>query len=263
MTLVRPLTTAAATTTATLALAATVAAAAHVAPAHGAGPAPGGSTPAAVGATTADWTEGLGTVPRAAADVTDASAFADTSWQLAQPVPGRSAGGLPTRETPSTPGGLGTADSVSRLRAASPYGAFRGRWLWPLQPRPLVLRRFEAPATRYGRGHRGIDLAAKPGDAVRSVDAGVVTHAATLAGRGTITLLHASGLRSTYEPVQATVQVGDVIDRGSPIGVVEHVLGHCGVASCLHLGALRGDVYVDPLPLLMGRVILLPVPASW
>ena len=263
MTSARPLTTAAAATTATLALAATVAAVALVAPAHGVGSTPGVSPPAAAGATSADWTPGRGIMPRAWGDMPDAAAFVDRLSPMAQPVPGPSGGGLPVRETSSPAGDLSTADSVSSLRSGSPYDAYRGRWLWPLQPRPLVLRRFEAPATRYGRGHRGIDLAAEPGDAVRSVDAGVVTHAAALAGRGTITLVHASGLRSTYEPVQATVQVGEVIDRGSQIGVVEQVLGHCGVASCLHLGALRGDAYVDPLPLLMGRVILLPVPAAW
>lgn len=262
MTLARPLTTAAATTTATLALAATVAAVALVAAAHGVGPTPGAGTPTAAVATTADGRQSVGTVPWAAGDVSDTSAFADASWPMARPVAGESTGGLTSRQTPSTASDLGTADSVSGVRAGSPNDAYRGRWVWPLQPRPLVLRRFEAPATRYGRGHRGIDLAAKPGDSVLSVDAGVVTHAAALAGRGTITLMHASGLRSTYEPVEATVHVGDVIDRGSPIGVVQPVLGHCGVASCLHLGALRGDAYVDPLPLLMARVILLPVPAT-
>lgn len=132
-------------------------------------------------------------------------------------------------------------------------------WLWPLLPRPALLRQFEAPATRYGRGHRGIDLAARPGDDVRSVDEGVVTHAARLAGRGTITVLHASGLRSTYEPVRATVQVGDVVGRGGLLGVLEAGPAHCGDALCLHLGALRGGDYVDPLPLLIRGVILLPV----
>lgn len=228
MTLTRALTTATATTTATLALAATVVAAAQVAPAHG----------------------GVGPAP--------------LSWPTAPSAASPSTGGPWAREGPSTAGEFSlAADSHPGVSSRSAADVHRGRWLWPLQPRPLVMRSFEAPATRYGRGHRGIDLAARPGDAVRSVDAGVVTHAGSLAGRGTITLLHDAGLRSTYEPVSATVRVGDLVDRGAPVGVVEPVLGHCGAASCLHLGALRGDAYLDPLPLLMGRVILLPVPASW
>jgi murein DD-endopeptidase MepM/ murein hydrolase activator NlpD len=231
MALTLPISKAAATTTGKLVLAATVAAAALVAPTAAIGPAPRAQTPVAARATAGDETPGGGTVLRPAGDLPEASALVDLSWPTA--------------------------------RSGSAADAYRGRWLWPLQPRPVVLRRFEAPATRYGRGHRGIDLAAKAGQGVQSVDAGVVAHAGNLAGRGTITLVHASGLRSTYEPVRATVRVGDVVGRGAPIGVVEPVLGHCGESSCLHIGALRGDVYLDPLPLIMARVILLPVPTSW
>lgn len=178
---------------------------------------------------------------------------------------------------PSAPAALPTGprgNAATRDPAAPPATASSGapgsptgsavatsgsRWLWPLRPRPAVLRRFEAPATRYGRGHRGIDLAARSGDDVRSVDAGVVSHAAVLAGRGTITVMHSSGLRSTYEPVRAGVHVGDLVGRGDLLGVLEMGVGHCADVLCLHLGALRGGDYVDPLPLLVRGVILLPV----
>lgn len=151
------------------------------------------------------------------------------------------------------------------------------RWSWPLWPRPVVLRRFRAPATRYGPGHRGLDLSAAPGQAVRAVDDGIVTHAARLAGRGTVTIRHAFGLRSTYEPVRASVRPGQHVARGEVIGTVETstvvdtgtVLerstgetgsGHCGERPCIHLGALLGSTYRDPLPLLVRGVVLLPVP---
>jgi murein DD-endopeptidase MepM/ murein hydrolase activator NlpD len=126
----------------------------------------------------------------------------------------------------------------------------------------VVARRFDPPSSRYGPGHRGLDLVARPGAVVAAVDAGRVTHAGVIAGRGTLTVLHASGVRSTYEPVRATVRVGAAVARGQPIGTLEDVgaRSHCAPGSCLHLGAIRGELYLDPLALLTGvRVRLLPL----
>jgi murein DD-endopeptidase MepM/ murein hydrolase activator NlpD len=123
-----------------------------------------------------------------------------------------------------------------------------------------VARPFAAPRSRYGAGHRGVDLAAHPGQPVLAVDAGTVTHVGVIAGRGTVSVLHTSGLRSTYEPVTATVHRGDVLARGDPVGTVADVAGHCPPQTCLHLGAVRGHTYVDPLQLLgTRRVRLLPL----
>ena len=146
-----------------------------------------------------------------------------------------------------------------RSPAPGPVQALRGRWAWPLQPRPAVARPFVRPASSWGAGHRGVDLASSSGADVRAVDAGVVGHVGVVAGRGTVTVLHRSGLRSTYEPVDAAVEVSDVVTRGQRIGTVS-TGGHCAPGTCLHLGALRGPVYVDPLTLLGAtRVRLLPL----
>jgi murein DD-endopeptidase MepM/ murein hydrolase activator NlpD len=70
---------------------------------------------------------------------------------------------------------------------------------------------------------------------------------------------HADGLRTTYEPVQPTVAAGQVVARGSLLGVL--VAGHvgCPVEACLHWGLRRDEVYLDPLLLLRPpRVRLLP-----
>lgn len=148
-------------------------------------------------------------------------------------------------------GATGAAGVVDAAR-------LRRTWSWPLTPRPAVLAPFVAPRSTYGAGHRGIDLVASQGQMVRAVDAGVVTHVGVIAGRGTVSITHASGLRSTYEPVHGVAVTGSNVAKGQLIGSVSG-RSHCG-GSCLHLGALAGSAYLDPRPLLGGGpVILLPL----
>jgi murein DD-endopeptidase MepM/ murein hydrolase activator NlpD len=106
-----------------------------------------------------------------------------------------------------------------------------------------------------------VDLAGSPGQEVLAVEAGTVTHVGRIAGRGTVTVLHSSGIRSTYEPVDPAVSSGSPVARGAPLGRLEGSGSHCAPADCLHLGALRGEVYLDPMVFLVGgqRVRLLPL----
>jgi murein DD-endopeptidase MepM/ murein hydrolase activator NlpD len=153
--------------------------------------------------------------------------------------------------------------SPEARRGAMPEAGVRGRWRWPLRPRPSVLRPFRAPVSTYGAGHRGLDLAAAAGDPVLAVEGGVVTHSGMVAGRGTVTVAHVGGLSSTYEPVDPHVAVGAVVSVGDMLGTfrARDGPGHCGGRTCLHLGARRGEAYLDPYPLLAGgRPVLLPVP---
>ncbi|MFE1241733.1 murein hydrolase activator EnvC family protein [Streptomyces tendae] len=123
---------------------------------------------------------------------------------------------------------------------------------WPVGTRPVVLRGWEPPATPYGPGHRGVDLAAGGGAPVRAVAAGRVSFAGPVAGRGVVSVeLAGTGappLRTTYAPVEATVRKGDEVAAGEVLGTVEPAGPHC--APCLHWGLLRGEVYLDPLSLL-------------
>ncbi|WP_443054619.1 murein hydrolase activator EnvC family protein [Streptomyces sp. NBC_00334] len=123
---------------------------------------------------------------------------------------------------------------------------------WPVGDRPAVLRGWEPPATPYGPGHRGVDLAAADGVPVRAVAAGRVSFAGPVAGRGAVSLeLAGTGvppLRTTYTPVEAVVKKGDEVSAGEVLGTVEPPGPHC--TSCLHWGLLRGDVYLNPLSLL-------------
>jgi murein DD-endopeptidase MepM/ murein hydrolase activator NlpD len=136
----------------------------------------------------------------------------------------------------------------------------RGRWRWPLVPRPVVARAFVAPGSAWGAGHRGLDLLGAAGRPVLAVEDGVVSHVGVVAGRGTVTVLHRDGLRSTYEPVDAVVWPGASVHTGEVLGTLAAAGWHCASA-CLHLGARRGGGYLDPEPLLLGaRIILLPLP---
>ena len=136
----------------------------------------------------------------------------------------------------------------------------RSAWAWPLSPQPSVVRRFIAPESRWGAGHRGVDLAGQAGQPVHAVAAGSVSHVGVVAGRGTVSVLHPSGIRSTYEPVDPSVRVGQLVAQGTTLGVLAAAGSHCAPSACLHLGALRDQSYLDPLLLLVGgRVRLLPM----
>ncbi|MFV0461938.1 MAG: M23 family metallopeptidase [Nostocoides sp.] len=123
-----------------------------------------------------------------------------------------------------------------------------------------VIRRFDRPANQWAAGHRGLDLAARAADPVTAVEDGVVTYAGVVAGVGVVAVTHADGLRSTFQPVKATVIVGERVRAGQVIGAVLLSGSHCAPAVCLHLGAVRGSHYLDPWPLLVrSPIVLLPV----
>ncbi|RAY12558.1 M23 family peptidase [Actinomadura craniellae] len=141
-------------------------------------------------------------------------------------------------------------------------------WQWPLRPVPVVLRGFSAPPEPWLPGHRGVDLAARPGQPVHAAGPGLVSYAARLAGQGVVAITHGE-LRTTYLPVDASVRAGQRVAPGQPLGRVAEPdrpggpggFGapgrHCPVP-CLHWGLLRGRSYLDPLSLVHGRVRLLP-----
>lgn len=131
--------------------------------------------------------------------------------------------------------------------------------VWPLDPVPDVIARFDPPAHQWGAGHRGVDLLGHPGQSVKAAASGIVTYAARLAGRGVLTVDH-GGIRTTYEPVSAAVRRGDHVAQGQVIGALQTIGSHCFPRACLHWGALRGTVYLDPLTLVgAGPVRLLPL----
>lgn len=146
---------------------------------------------------------------------------------------------------------------AARQAAAAPQGG----WTWPLDVRTpvTVVRGFDPPATAYGAGHRGVDLAGMPGAPVLAAGSGRVSYAGLLAGRGVLVVVHGE-LRTTYEPVTATVSVGQPVEVGEPIGNLDAGHGGCPEAACLHWGLRRGETYLNPLSVVgAGPVRLLPL----
>ncbi|MEV5317845.1 M23 family metallopeptidase [Streptomyces sp. NPDC052687] len=160
---------------------------------------------------------------------------------------------------------LGPARPAPAADEPSPAGRDRS---WPLPGRPAVLRPWDPPPTPYARGHRGVDLAAPPHSPVLAVAPGRVSFAGRVAGRGVVSVdLTGPGappLRTTYEPVRASVREGDEVTAGQPLGSLEPAASHCPT-TCLHWGLRRGTTYLDPLTLLppwllyQGPPVLLPV----
>lgn len=147
------------------------------------------------------------------------------------------------------------------LLVSAPASADAPRLDWPLRPAPTVTRGFDAPTPDWLAGHRGVDLAGRPGQAVYAAGDGTVVFAGSLAGRPVVSLAHAGGLRTSYQPVRAAVRVGQAVRGGAAIG--ELLAGHpgCPAPACLHWGAMWGPSsgarYVDPLGLLASTPIRL------
>ncbi|MFF4601220.1 murein hydrolase activator EnvC family protein [Streptomyces sp. NPDC001339] len=127
----------------------------------------------------------------------------------------------------------------------------------PAGARPTVLRGWQPPPAPWAAGHRGVDLASSAGAPVWAAAPGRVAYAGTVAGRGVLTLeVSRSGrppLRTTYEPVDATVRKGQRVTAGQQVATLQRGPFHCR-APCLHWGLLRGRTYLDPLTLLPQRM---------
>ena len=131
--------------------------------------------------------------------------------------------------------------------------------VWPLDPRPEVVATFDPPDDPWGAGHRGVDLAGRIGQPVRTALPGEVVFAGRIAGKPVVSVSHGD-TRTSYEPVVASVAVGTRLAAGDVVGVLDLPASHCFPRACLHWGWRRGDTYLDPLDLVGGGPVrLLPL----
>lgn len=170
---------------------------------------------------------------------------------------------MPVSAPASAPMSASVSASVSAPARHSLTGTVprAGPFTWPLAPPHPVVRPFQAPDTPYGPGHRGVDLGGDVDEPVLAAADGVVVFAGQLAGRGVVSVDHANGLRTTYEPVSPAVTAGQRVTAGAVLGHLRP--GHAGCTGapvCLHWGVRRGEEYLDPLALVaaIARIRLLP-----
>lgn len=124
-------------------------------------------------------------------------------------------------------------------------------WAWPVGGSHAIVQSYLAPATEYGPGHRGVDVAAMSPGIVTAPAAGVIHFAGIVVDRPVLSIDHGGGVLSSFEPVTTTLSAGDRVSAGQEIGTIES--GHCPVL-CVHLGARVDGSYVSPLLFLGGAV---------
>lgn len=132
------------------------------------------------------------------------------------------------------------------------------RWRWPVAGSHLVLEQYRAPAHAYGAGHRGVDLSASIGAVVVAPADGIVAFRGTVVDRPLLTIRHAGGLVTTFEPLRSDLAPGGAVTAGQEIGAV--ALGGHTTAGALHVGVRRDGGYINPMLLFgeVSRAILLP-----
>lgn len=149
----------------------------------------------------------------------------------------------------------GVADGPDGVAGAAPPGP---RWTRPVDG--ALVRAFEAPRTRFGPGHRGVDFAAAPGTPVVAAGAGVVVFAGSIGPSSHVVVLHpVSGWRTGYSFLESVaVHRGAAVSGGTVVGTSGGAGdGHDG--SVLHFSLRIGDEYVDPMilfrPLDLGAAV--------
>jgi murein DD-endopeptidase MepM/ murein hydrolase activator NlpD len=140
---------------------------------------------------------------------------------------------------------------LTLVSGSASASAARAVWERPLAG--PVVRPFGLSADRYARGqHRGIDLAAPPGTAVRSACSGRVRFAGSVPAGGRTVSVACGALVATYQHLGAvTVRRGRALVAGAPVGTVGRSGLPRGGRPHLHLGArmAASGRYVDPLVL--------------
>jgi murein DD-endopeptidase MepM/ murein hydrolase activator NlpD len=139
------------------------------------------------------------------------------------------------------------------------------RWLSPVGPAagiPVVLRGFRIGPYPWSPGHRGVDLASATGEPVRAPASATVVYSGVIAGVGILSLLHADGVRTTYQPVAGLVELGQHVAAGTVVARVRGRGSHCAPRSCLHWGAIVDGAYRDPMQRLLSAPRLLPLHGS-
>ena len=112
-----------------------------------------------------------------------------------------------------------------------------------------VENHFRAPLWEKGPGHRGIDIAINSSSPIVAPFDGSVFFSGEVVDRQVVTLISASGLKASFEPVCGLQPVGTKVSKRQTIGVLcapeTNYEMHC--ASCLHFSLRNTYGYLTPL----------------
>jgi murein DD-endopeptidase MepM/ murein hydrolase activator NlpD len=146
------------------------------------------------------------------------------------------------------------AAATAEATAVGATAAEAATWRWPV--RGEVVERFAvSPANPYARGqHRGIDIAAPRGAAVRAACAGRVRFAGNAGSFGRAVTISCGEYAVSYGHLaQIAVEPGETVRAGHRIGAVGTTGRGSSTGPHLHLGVRRTtdrNGYIDPLLLL-------------
>lgn len=150
----------------------------------------------------------------------------------------------------------------SLLVASSPVPSHAAvTYSWPLRSDRKIIAAFDNPPQNWLPGHRGVDISSSLGRTVYAPGPGYVTYAGDLAGRGVVSITH-GWFRTTYEPVTPNVVMGQYVKKDQVIGRIANGVGHCGSSAtgyCLHWGMRTDYKYFNPLILVSGKPVLMPI----
>lgn len=132
----------------------------------------------------------------------------------------------------------------------------REKWCAPLGGKLQISRKFSAPAHKYGKGHRGIDVRGNS-DTVLAPAAGKVSFVGKVVDRHVISIKVNDSLVYSMEPVKSSLKVGDTVAKCAPLGTVE-AGGHTQ-AHEVHLGVRENGNYINPAQFFVQRPILKPL----
>ncbi|WP_198009513.1 M23 family metallopeptidase [Gleimia europaea] len=129
-------------------------------------------------------------------------------------------------------------------------------WQMPVAPPVVIGRLFDPPESPWRSGHRGVDICPGVGATIHAPADGTVVYAGKFYNRNVVSIRHANGVRSTFEPVAPAVTNNAVVRAGDVVGHLE--AGHD--SDCLHWGAkISKHQYLNPLALILGEPILKPL----
>jgi len=122
---------------------------------------------------------------------------------------------------------------------ATPIPDFDSRHSWD----------YQLPATQFGPGHRGIDLAMKPNEEIRAPFDGVVSFVGKVVDRKLITLHSLTGYRASFEPVCSHLTEGNFVKEQDLLGwacsAATSYEEHC--ENCVHFSVRNEVGYLNPL----------------